>query len=129
VVRCRRMIHEDLGNPDLSVSSLARALGCNADYLSHLFRSVRGERLMQYIDELRMQRAAELLVRTGLSCKEVAWASGYASQSYFIRSFRGRWGSSPQAYRLRLLDAAFGAAEEPSRAEPGGALSSPGRSP
>jgi len=101
IVRCRQMIHEDLGNADLSVASLAQRLGCNADYLSHLFRKVEGRRLTAHIEELRLQRAAELLTRTGLSCKEVAWASGYANQSYFIRCFRERWGASPLEYRSR----------------------------
>jgi AraC-like DNA-binding protein len=100
VVRCRRIIHEDLGDPNLSVASLAQKLGCSADYLSHLFRSVRGEKLTTYIEELRMIRAAALLNQTSLSCKEVAWASGYSNQSYFIRCFRRRWGVSPSSYRL-----------------------------
>lgn len=128
VARARRMIHEGLGDPSLSVSSIARALGCNADYLSHLFRSARGERLTEYIDELRMERAAELLARTGLSCKEVAWASGYASQSYFIRRFRLRWGLSPSDYRLRPSSASFGGGLSP-RASQGGVLDPRDRSP
>jgi len=99
VVRCRRMVHEDLGNPELSVASLARRLGCSADYLSHLFRSVRQEKLTTYIEEQRMARAAELLGQSSLSVKEVAWASGYANQSYFIRCFRRRWGTSPGDWR------------------------------
>ena len=103
VVRCRRMIHEDLGDPELSVASLARRLGCSADYLSHLFRTVRGERLTTHIEERRMLRAAELLAQTNLSGKEVAWASGYANQSYFIRCFRRRWGASPAEYRKGRL--------------------------
>jgi AraC-like DNA-binding protein len=101
VVRCRRMIHEGLGDPDLSVASLAQRLGCSADYLSHLFRTVRGERLTAHVEELRMLRAAELLAETPLSCKEVAWASGYANQSYFIRCFRKRWNATPVEFRLR----------------------------
>lgn len=101
IVRCRRMIHEALGDPDLSVASLAQRLGCSADYLSHLFRTVRGERLTSHIEELRMLRAAELLSQTSLSCKEVGWASGYANQSYFIRCFRKRWKLSPGEYRSR----------------------------
>jgi len=99
LVRCRRLIHESLGDPELSVSVLAHKLGCNADYLSHLFRAVRGERLTSHIEELRMLRAAELLAQTSLSCKEVAWASVYANQSYFIRCFRKRWVVSPGEYR------------------------------
>ena len=103
VVRCRRMVHESLGDADLSVASLAQRLGCSADYLSHLFRSIRGERLTEYIEEQRLLRASELMTQTTLSCKEVAWASGYASQSYFIRCFRKRWGQSPGQYRAEKL--------------------------
>lgn len=66
LVRCRQMIHEELGNPELSVASLARRLGCNADYLSHLFRKVTGQRLTAHIEDLRLLKAAELLTPTGL---------------------------------------------------------------
>jgi len=106
VVRCRQMIHEELGNPELSVTVLAHRLGCNPDYLSHLFRRVRGERLTQYIEERRLLRAAELLQTTPgnhapLSCKEVAWASGFASQSYFIQRFKRRFNLVPLEYRTQ----------------------------
>lgn len=99
VVRCRRMIHEDLGDPNLSVASLAQRIGCSADYLSHLFATVSGTRLTAHIEDLRMLRAADLLDQTSLSCKEIAWASGYANQSYFIRCFRHHWGMTPGDYR------------------------------
>jgi len=106
VVRCRQMIHEELGNPELSVTLLAHRLGCNPDYLSHLFRRVRGERLSEYIDERRLLRAAELLQTTSgtvpLSCKEVAWASGFANQSYFIQRFKRRFGRVPLEYRASV---------------------------
>jgi len=99
VVRCRRMVHEDLGDPELSVARLADRLGLSADYLSHLFRTVRGEKLTTYIEDQRLRRAAELLLQTGLSVKEAAWASGFAQPSYFIRRFRERWGTSPGDWR------------------------------
>lgn len=99
VVRCRRLVHEGLGDPRLSVASLAGRLGCSADYLSHLFRTVRGEKLTAYIEEQRLNRAAELLQQTAMSVKEVAWSSGYANQSYFIRCFRRRWDKSPGEWR------------------------------
>ena len=95
LVRCRRMVHEDLGDAGLSVASLAQRLGCGADYLSHRFKVARGESLTSYILGLRLERAAELLTETDLSGKEVAWACGFSSQGYFIRCFRQRWGVTP----------------------------------
>ncbi len=101
IVRCLQMIHEALGDPQLSVLALSQRLGCNPDYLSHLFRTTRGEKLTSYIEELRMLRAAELLSESHLSGKEVGWASGYGNQSYFIRCFRRRWGCSPGEFRAQ----------------------------
>lgn len=100
VVRCRRLVHEELGNAALSVGALAKKLGCSADYLSHRFRTATGEKLTAYIEAQRMERAAELLRATPLSVKEVAWASGYANQSYFIRCFSRRWGAPPGEWRV-----------------------------
>jgi AraC-like DNA-binding protein len=101
VGRARRAIQDRIGDPALSVASLAETLLCSADYLSHLFRQTTGERLVDYIHERRMGRAADLLSLTELSCKEIAWASGFSNQSYFIRLFRERFGTSPVEYRKR----------------------------
>ncbi len=102
VGRARRMIRDRLGDPRLSVASLAQAIPCSADYLSHHFKQSSGQSLVDYIQGLRMQRAADFLRNSELSSKEVAWACGYANQSYFIRLFRERYGSSPLEYRSAL---------------------------
>jgi AraC-like DNA-binding protein len=107
VGRARRAIQDHIGDPGLSVASLAENLACSADYLSHLFREASGERLVDYIHERRMARAADLLSLTELSCKEIAWASGFSNQSYFIRLFRGRFGLSPIEYRVSNLQSAL----------------------
>lgn len=102
VVMARSQVQKRLSDPDLSVARVAGALNCSADYLSHLFHRSTGLRLAEWINELRLGRAAELLVSTALSSKETAWACGFANQSYFIRLFRQRYGSSPQEYRQSL---------------------------
>jgi AraC-like DNA-binding protein len=97
--RARRLIRDRIGDSALTVASLAAALSCSADYLSHRFRECTGQGLIEYIHELRMGRAADLLVSTELSSKEVAWASGFSNHSYFIRLFRRRFAASPLRFR------------------------------
>ena len=99
VVRCRRIVHDGLGDPALAVATIAERLGCAPDYLSHLFARTVGQRLSVYIVNQRLDRAAELLRHGDLSVKELAWACGYLSSSYFIRSFRQCYGLSPGEYR------------------------------
>jgi AraC-like DNA-binding protein/mannose-6-phosphate isomerase-like protein (cupin superfamily) len=97
--RARRLIRDRIGDASLSVASLAGLLSCSADYLSHRFRECAGQGLVEYIHELRMERAADLLRSTELSSKEVAWACGFSNHSYFIRVFRRRYAASPLEYR------------------------------
>lgn len=99
VARLRVLVHNQLGDATLSVRGLAQQSGCSADYLSHLFSRHGGEHLVAYITRLRLERAERLLGETELSVKEIAWACGYSTPSYFIRSFRGRHGLTPKAWR------------------------------
>ncbi len=99
VARARVLVNNQLGDPALSVRGLAEQAGCTADYLSHVFRQATGEALAAYIVRQRMERAAHLLAQSALAGKEVAWACGFATQSYFVRSFRDHHGLTPQAWR------------------------------
>lgn len=101
VARARVLIHNQLGDHQLSVRGLAVQLGCTADYLSHLFRQTSGEALAAYINRQRMERAAHLLNETRLAIKEVAFSCGFAAPSYFIRHFRMQYGMTPKAWRVR----------------------------
>ena len=99
VSRVRVMVQNQLGEQSLSVRRLADEAGCTADYLSNLFSVATGEHLTTYINRLRMERAQHLLRESDLAGKEVAWACGYSTQSYFIRAFRAHSGMTPKAWR------------------------------
>lgn len=99
VARARVLIQNQLGDHTLSVKHLAAQLGCTADYLSHLFGQTASEHLVAYINRQRMERGARLLRETGMAGKEIAWACGFATQSYFIRNFRAHFGTTPKAWR------------------------------
>ena len=99
VSRVRVIVQNELGDPALSVSRLAAQTGYTADYLSNLFSVATGEHLSAYINRLRVERAARLLRESTLAGKEIAWACGFASPSYFIRAFRAHWGQTPKAWR------------------------------
>ncbi len=99
LARLRVLVQNRLGEVDLTVVSLAQDLGCTADYLSHLYSSSTGEHLWQVILRQRLARAARLLAENDSAVKEIAWCSGFASASYFIRSFKQQFGVTPKVYR------------------------------
>ena len=99
LAKLRVLVQNRLGDPELTVASLAKSLGCTADYLSHFYSSQTGEHLRGAIQRQRLARAARLISEGDAAVKEIAWSCGFGSASYFIRSFRSEFGMTPKKYR------------------------------
>jgi AraC-like DNA-binding protein/mannose-6-phosphate isomerase-like protein (cupin superfamily) len=104
VFQTKWLIRERLGNPQLNVKNIAQKLQCSPDYLSHLFHMQTGEKLVHYIQRMRIQAAIFALETTSLYVSEIAWSSGFQDPAYFARVFRKFTGVSPQTYRERKLE-------------------------
>jgi transcriptional regulator GlxA family with amidase domain len=80
--------------------SLATSVGLSASQLRRKFVAQTGLPPMQYLRQLRLKRAMELLLtRTYWTVKEVGAAVGFCDMSHFVRAFRQRNGQSPTQYR------------------------------
>jgi transcriptional regulator GlxA family with amidase domain len=82
---------------------VARASGYSRDHFSQLFKTQQGVTFERYVFRLRLDRARELLTGTDLSVTRVAELSGFGSTQYLCRVFRRALGSTPLAYRRRLM--------------------------
>jgi len=96
---CRQEALRYLCSTKLNVGWLAEHLGCNADYLSHLFKRHTGQRLNAFITEERLKLGRYLLQSSTLSVGEVASSCGYGDPDYFSRIFRRSAGKSPGEFR------------------------------
>ncbi len=83
----REILEQDLANPP-SLSRLARLIGSNEFALKKGFKAVFGRPVYQFLQKLRMEKAAELLRATDMQVSEVALAVGYENMSAFARAFR-----------------------------------------
>ena len=81
------------------ISQLALEVNLSESRLQHLFKQETGVRLGRLLTEQRLQKAAELLVRTRLRIKEIAAVAGYEHASSFSRAFEQRFAQSPLVYR------------------------------
>ncbi len=86
-------------NRDLSVEMLASLVYLTPDYLNRLFKKSTGKSLSQYIRQVRMEKASELLHTTNRKVIDIGASVGYANYSYFCQSFREYFGKSPEKYR------------------------------
>ena len=68
-------------------------------YFSKLFKAETGTTFVEYLTNLRMERAQELLKDEGLSIKEICASVGYADPNYFSRTFKKNVGVTPTVYR------------------------------
>ena len=96
------IVREQFSNTTLSVKTIAEKLQCSPDYLSHLFHSATGEKLIHYIQRIRIEGARLALESTPLYVSEIAFASGFDDAGYFARVFKKHCGESPLEFRARL---------------------------
>lgn len=87
-------------DPELTVETVAAAVGLSASHLQTLFKKITGYTPHQMLIDLRMRRANDLLADTNLNVKEIAAMTGWGSQLYFSTAYRRRHGHSPSAARL-----------------------------
>ncbi len=85
-------------DPQLSVASLAEEFHFSVSYLSRKFKEKRGTGILTYLNQLRLQRAKELLA-DGLSVTDTASAVGFYTTRPLLRLFHDEEGITPVEYQ------------------------------
>lgn len=83
----------------ITTSSVAQALGYNADYLGRIYRQVYGCTLTEAIHQRRVGMACEYLLDSSLSIAQIAQKCGFTDPDYFRRIFKRHQQISPGTYR------------------------------
>lgn len=83
----------------LSLDEVAVSTGISRYYVSHLFKELMNTTFVGYVNELRLNRAAMLLVTTDSPIIEIAAMSGFNNLSNFNRAFKLHFNKTPSAYR------------------------------
>lgn len=83
----------------IHVQNVAEYVGLERSYLHRIFKQALGFSVHDYLQQIRLTRAQELLDAGLLSITEIAAACGFESASYFSRAFKQAHGVSPQKYR------------------------------
>jgi len=87
---------------DLSLKTMALAIGHNPSYLSRLYKQKAGKGLSETIMELKLDKAKQLLAEPQYRIQDVSKAVGFLSDHYFYRFFKKATKMTPQEYRERL---------------------------
>lgn len=84
---------------ELSIQSLADELGLDRSHLHRVFKAATGSSPQEYLLDLRIRKASELLEKTDLPVSVIALSVGYEDTLYFSRLFKKKKGVSPTGYR------------------------------
>ncbi|HEX2951986.1 MAG TPA: AraC family transcriptional regulator [Armatimonadota bacterium] len=84
---------------DINIENLAEASGLSRAHFSRIFHHEMGTSPLQYLLDIRLQRATCLLRSTQFSLEEISAQCGFASANYFGKVFRKHYATTPMAYR------------------------------
>lgn len=99
IISCRQFVDHELHNTSLSIPMIAGVCGCSPNHLSSVFHKHTGNKLVDYINALRIKKAKQLLKQTTLQVAEISYACGFRDPTYFSRIFKTKVGHSPRQYR------------------------------
>lgn len=85
-----------------AVGDAARHVGLHPNYAMTLFRQEYGLSMVEYVTQLRVAQAQQLLVGSRLDVLQVGFESGFGSTSRFYAAFKAHTGQTPLAYRKSL---------------------------
>ena len=93
--RLDRLISENLANPALSVSFLAKEMATSRSGLFAKVKQLTGDTPNNLINQARLNAAAKLLSEGKHSVGEICYLTGFSSPSYFSKSFSAQFGFTP----------------------------------
>ncbi|MGG1638565.1 response regulator transcription factor [Paenibacillus sp. NRS-1760] len=97
-----QFIRENYAEP-LSLTEIAKHFHFNPSYLSSYFTAHNKEGFSEYLNKIRVEKAAELLQQDAASISEISGMVGYSDHSYFTKVFKKLTGLSPSHYRKQYL--------------------------
>lgn len=98
VLTAKQYINENY-EQSLTLEQIGQVVGLNASYFSNIFKKETGISFIEYLTDVRIQNAKDLLTETDLEIIEIAERTGFHDLKYFIRCFRKTTGMTPAAYR------------------------------
>ena len=89
-------------NKKITLKELAKHSFYNAAYFSTIFKECFGKTPLEYINEIRIEKAVQLMKQTDLTIEEICHRVGYSNKKHFYKIFRDATGTTPNNFRKNL---------------------------
>lgn len=85
----------------ISIEDMANHVYLGKDAFYKFFKSMTGESPVDYLIGIRLSKAKEILLRTDEPILDICFKTGFLNESYFIRQFKKRCGTTPKQFRMK----------------------------
>jgi signal transduction histidine kinase/DNA-binding response OmpR family regulator/streptogramin lyase len=94
-------IEQNMDNDKFTIEELATKVGINRTTFQNKMKSLTGFTPLEFVREIRLKRAAQLITDSRLLMKEVSYMTGFTDTKYFGKCFKAKYGVTPLEYRNR----------------------------
>lgn len=102
IIRTAKKYIEDHFDKDISLDDVSRVVNISPYYFSKVFKEASGLNFIEYLTNIRIEKAKNLLENSNLSIKEICVSCGYTDPNYFSRSFKKNVGVTPTEYKEKV---------------------------
>lgn len=93
-----KIVEDNLSNADFTVEDLSKEIGMSRVHLYKKMVALTGKSPVEFIRNIRLQRAAQFLEKSQLTVSEVAYKVGFNNRKYFSKYFKNEFNMLPSAY-------------------------------
>ena len=98
IKKALEVVDKNLSNSGFTVEAFQREVGMSRMQLHRKLKALTHFSASEFIRDIRLQRASDLLLKNGLTVSEVAYSCGFNSVSYFTQCFKQKFGVSPSKH-------------------------------
>lgn len=101
IAAAKKEIENHYMTEEISLNTVAISVGMSPSYFSSIFSKEAGKTFVQYLTEVRIEKAKEFLMCSSMKTSEIGYEVGYKDPHYFSYIFKKVQGCSPKEYRAR----------------------------
>jgi signal transduction histidine kinase/DNA-binding response OmpR family regulator len=99
--RLNHLIETNIDDSTYTVEDLARSLNISRVQLYRKVKAILGISVSDHINNIRLEKSKELLMKSDHNIAEIAYAVGFSSPNYFSTSFKNKFGVAPKEYKSK----------------------------
>lgn len=101
IENAKDQIRKTYMSDEISLNTIAAEVGMSPSYFSSIFSKEMGKTFVEYLTEIRMDRAKELLMCSSMKTSEIGYEVGYKDPHYFSYIFKKTQNCTPKEFRAR----------------------------